>query len=304
MSARQTEDLATLFGIDEKPPKRDSDLEVDDRNTLNDLSNREWLTLTKSVWYSRPGPRDDLKKKHPATFAEEDVEKFVRLFTKQGQLVLDPFLGTGSTILASLRVRRRCIGIELSEEWADIARQRCSRVQPELPIEGAGEYDGRGYEIICGDSRTELARFEDGSFDFILTSPPYWNILDKEGAKVMLERPELARNYGVDTEDLAKLSDYQVFRDNLKIVWKECFRVLKAGRYAVVIVTDFRHGPRYHLYHADIARDLEDCGFTLKGTIILVQDNKNLYAYGIPFSFVPNVHHQIALVVAKEVCPA
>ena len=49
-------------------------------NDLNDLSAKEWVQQTKSVWYSRPGARDKLKKLHPATFAEKDVERlFLRL---------------------------------------------------------------------------------------------------------------------------------------------------------------------------------------------------------------------------------
>ena len=53
------------------------------QNNLNDLSNVEWLTFTKSVWQSRPPPRDELKEQHPATFAENDVEKLILFFTKK-----------------------------------------------------------------------------------------------------------------------------------------------------------------------------------------------------------------------------
>ncbi|MBC7289611.1 MAG: hypothetical protein H5T86_16540 [Armatimonadetes bacterium] len=67
-----------------------------------------------------------------------------------------------------------------------------------------------------------------------------------------------------------------------------------------VVVSDFRLGPRYYLYHADIARSIESAGFVLKGSIILVQDNKNLYPYGIPRTFVPNVHHQNILILQKS----
>jgi len=83
-------------------------------------------------------------------------------------------------------------------------------------------------------------------------------------------------------------------------IWKECRRLLKPGKYICVVVTDFRDGPRYVLFHADVARTLEEAGFVPKGLLVLVQDNKTLYPYGYPYSFVPNIHHQNILVFRKE----
>jgi len=125
-------------------PKESSN-DVDPRNKLNNLSNREWMISTKSVWWSRsednqktefsvgdrkrmigwlidlvgedkavilldqlfpsvlistPPARDMLKKKHPATFAENDIEKLILFFTKENDYVLDPFVGSGSTLVA------------------------------------------------------------------------------------------------------------------------------------------------------------------------------------------------------------
>ena len=66
-----------------------------------------------------------------------------------------------------------------------------------------------------------------------------------------------------------------------------------------VIVSDFRHGPQYYLYHADLANEIQQRGLVLKGVIALLQDSKNLYAYGIPYAFVPNIHHQQILIFQK-----
>ena len=69
---------------------------VDPRNTLNDLTNTEWMVETKSVWFSRPPGRDKLKAQHPATFAETDIVRLIEYFTKRDQKVFDPFLGNFS----------------------------------------------------------------------------------------------------------------------------------------------------------------------------------------------------------------
>ncbi len=272
---------------------------MDPRNQLNDLTNKEWLKLTKSVWYSNPGPRDELKSQHPATFGERDIEQVISLFTKEGETVLDPFLGSGSTLIACTATGRRGIGIELVPRWIDVARERLAKQsgpagQPDLfSTEDM-------WEIIEGDSSQALKEFEDASVDLVVTSPPYWNILAKEGgAKTGNERAHLPTKYSEREDDLGNVSDYDEFLAFLSGIWRECNRVLRPGRYMVVVVSDFRQRERYYLYHADIARSIEEIGMVLKGTTVLVQDNKGLYAYGIPWAYVPNVHHQIMLILQK-----
>src|SRR5881296_2178477 len=82
-------------------------------NRLNDLSGKEWIKFTKSWFVHRPEPRGDQKIRHPASFPESLVREFVQFFTKKGQLVVDPFLGTGSTLVASAEVDRAGIGFRL-----------------------------------------------------------------------------------------------------------------------------------------------------------------------------------------------
>ncbi len=273
----------------------------DPRNRLNALSNREWLKRTKSVWYSRPGPRDELKQQHPATFAESDVARLIELFTKPGESVLDPFLGSGSTLIACLMTGRRGVGVELVERWARVARQRIRRFLAQRNGYPEPLVDPKR-DVIVGDSRVVLRQFDDGSFDFIVTSPPYWNILHKErGMKVEAERRRLRlpTRYSRRPDDLGNIPSYEEFLRQLRPIWAECRRVLAPGRYMAVVVSDFRHRERFYLYHADTARQLESVGLVLKGTIILVQDNKNLYPYGIPYTYVPNVHHQIVLILQR-----
>jgi DNA modification methylase len=274
---------------------------VDARNQLNELSNREWLKRTKSVWYSRPGPRDPLKQQHPATFAESDIVRLLELFTKPGQWVLDPFVGSGSTLIACLMAGRRGVGIELVERWAEVARQRVKNFIAAHRLAWADLVDPER-DILVGDSRQVLRRLADDSFDFVVTSPPYWNILHKEcGLKVTVERRRraLPTRYSDRHDDLGNLASYEDFLQNLMPVWQQCARVLKPEKYMAVVVSDFRHGERYYLYHADTARCIEQTGLVLKGSLVLVQDNKALYPYGIPRSFVPNVHHQMILIFQK-----
>ena len=266
----------------------------DPRNKLNELTNKQWMIETKSVWFSHPPPRDSLKADHPATFAEADVERLIRYFTKGGERVLDPFLGTGSTLVAAQQAGRRGLGVELSEHWAGVARQRLARAAGgELP---------EGLEIRCGDARKVLPRQERDCFDLVVTSPPYWTILRKR-ADHKVKRERLARGlktrYSDAGDDLGNLPSYEAFLIELGRVFRSCIRVLKPGKYLAVVVSDFRDGPKFHLFHADIARICEQAGYTLEGITILVQDSKNLYPYGLPYRFVSNVNHQNIVIMRK-----
>ena len=149
-----------------------------------------------------------------------------------------------------------------------------------------------------------MPTLEDESFDFIVTSPPYWMILRKDlDHKVKAERKSkgLQTRYSDDENDLGNLESYDEFLAELGKVFAECRRVLKKKRYMCVVVSDFRHKSRFVAYHADMSRIVESAGLSLEGITILVQDNKNLYPYGIPYAFVSNIHHQYMLVFRRVV---
>jgi DNA modification methylase len=139
-------------------------------------------------------------------------------------------------------------------------------------------------------------------FDFIITSPPYWNILETVDHKVKQNRVEfdLDIKYSTDEKDLGNIEDYEEFLEILSNIFDRSARILKSRKYLCVIVSDFRKKEKYHLFHADIARAIESKGnFSLKGIRILHQKFKSIYPYGYPFSFVPNVHHQNVLIFQK-----
>lgn len=312
---------------------------VSRKNKLNDLTNSEWLRETKSFWhggggdrsddgrvwtqqrrqelaqwlrenygdedatammeqvipsamYSVAPPRDKRKMEHPATFSERDIERLIRLFTKDGQTVLDPFVGTGSTLLACAETGRRGIGIELVDRWVDVCRERVGEVE-NLFLD---------LQIIHGDAESELEKLDSGCVDFVVTSPPYWSILNKDaGMKVQAERldNDLETTYSDREDDLGNVPDYDTFLDRLEEIFSGCARVLAEGQYLACIVSDFRDGPDFYMYHADMAETIERAGLPLKGITILLQDSKNLYPFAIPYAFVSNIHHQYILIHQK-----
>lgn len=286
-------------GRDESTVAEQLSGEVSPRNTLNDLTAKEWVGETVSVWTQRglgsSHPDAHIEKQHPAPFSFTDVARLIRFFTKRGDVVLDPFVGVGSTLKACAVEGRRGIGIELNEHFAELAKQRlASEITPELwPVPEQ--------RLIVGDARHLTSHLAPDTIDFIVTSPPYWNILHKEDHKVRQERVTkgLTTRYGDDPRDLGNIESYADFLDELVGVLAGCLPVLRKKRYMAVVVSDFRDGAQYRMFHADLAQGLEGAGLTLKGVKILYQRHKRVFPYGYPTSYVPNIHHQYILILQR-----
>lgn len=271
------------------------------RRRLNDLSAKEWLSESVSVWTQRglglSHPETRYERLHPAPFSFSDVARLIRMFTKEGQVVLDPFVGVGSTLKASALESRRGIGIELYPRFAELAR---TRLNEEVPAAYLDRHEQVVYE---GDARVVLDKLPTECVDFLVTSPPYWGILNKRPdhkVKQTRVRHGLTTSYGEDTRDLANIAEYTDFVQEVSAVLTSCGRVLKTGAYLCLILGDFRHGGKYYMFHADMTRALEAEGFVLKAANVLYQRHKRVFPYGFPSAYVSNVHHQNIIVLRKE----
>src|SRR6266568_7991228 len=84
----------------------------DTRNKLNDLTGKEWAQFTRSWFIHNPEPRKEEEILHHAKFPESMISEFVKFFTKKGDVVFDPMLGTGSTLVACDITSRKGVGVE------------------------------------------------------------------------------------------------------------------------------------------------------------------------------------------------
>ena len=82
----------------------------------------EFLEFTKSVWAFTP--QSARQAGHPAPFPEELPRRAIELYTFSDEVVLDPFIGTGSTALAAIKSRRHFVGYDVSSEYVELAQQR------------------------------------------------------------------------------------------------------------------------------------------------------------------------------------
>jgi len=280
------------------PTESDGKL-IDPRNALNELTAKEWIAETVSVWNQRGlgagHPDARIEREHPAPFSFTDVGRLIRFFTKRDNVVLDPFVGVGSTLKACALEGRRGIGIDLNPRFVELTRKRlASEVQDMFAT-------ANQQTILHGDARELVPQIADSSVDFVVTSPPYWSILKKEDHKVRQERLAngLATDYGTYEGDLARIESYDDFLLQLTNILCECKRALKAGKYMAIVVSDFRDKSRYVMFHADLARSLEQIGLEMRGITVLYQRHKKVYPYGYPYSYVPNIHNQFILILQK-----
>lgn len=262
-------------------------------NDMNDLTGKEWIKFTKSWKIYRPRSRGQSEKDHPAKFPEELVEDFVEFFTQEGDWVLDPFLGTGSTLVGCRSMGRNAVGIELTEKYAEVAKDR-ARQQSLNPVE---------LEVMNEDCRDALPEL-DREFDYCLTSPPYWNMLKKSRGGVESEHKKREKE-GLDTKysdskrDLGNIRKYEEFIDELEQIFLKVHDVLKDGGYLTVVVQNIRtdDGEMKPLAW-DLASRLGE-NYQLKQEKLWLQDDKPLGIWGYPSEYVSNVAHHYCLVFKK-----
>ena len=78
------------------------------------------------------GPERLKKPKHPTQKPVKLLKHLINIATNKGEVVLDPFMGVGSTGVASIEIERKFIGIEIEKEYFNAAEQRIKRIQPSL----------------------------------------------------------------------------------------------------------------------------------------------------------------------------
>ena len=119
----------------------------------------EFLASTLDVWHIPP--ESARRVGHPAPFPVELPERVIHLYTFEDDLVLDPFLGSGTTAIAALRAGRRFVGYDTDPEYVSLARHRVDAAMsaPLVPIQAAAPEDGRAVSAMAEQVLTD-AGFE------------------------------------------------------------------------------------------------------------------------------------------------
>jgi DNA modification methylase len=262
-------------------------------NKLNDMTGKEWTKFTCS-WFIFNALPSDLKEErevtietesHPATFSPTMVSEFIRFFTKEGQNVLDPFAGIGSTLVACKRTGRIGYGIELNPKYFEIIKKRV----PEFS------------DNIFKDDCRNIDKLALPKIHYSISSPPYWDVLNRstDGFKKERENRGLDVKYSDSDKDLGNISNYHEFLKEVCSVYFKMYDILADGAYITIIVKNVKKRGKMYPLAWDIARILSE-KYVLKDEKIWIQDKISLSPYGYPNSWASNILHHYCLILRKE----
>ncbi|WP_307167850.1 TRM11 family methyltransferase [Carboxydocella sp. ULO1] len=170
-------------------------------------------------------------------------------YSSEGELILDPMVGSGTTLIEAKILGRKGIGVDINEKAINITRER-------IKI----DYNNTesNFKLFNADARN-LYFIKDESIDLILTHPPYLNIISYSEGKI--------------DGDLSNISGVKKFCDELEIIIAELYRVLKPNRYCAILIGDTRKGRHYVPLAYYVMERFLNQGFALKEDIIKIQHN-------------------------------
>jgi DNA modification methylase len=257
---------------------------------LNELDGRTWEKYSISVWHISK-TKEEAKLQHPAMFPIELCKRLIQIYTKKKDIVLDPFMGSGSAIVAARDLERKGIGLDINPDFVEIARKR-------LAQQKIVKLDVEEPTLQCADAIDLLKLVKPESVDLVITSPPYWIIHTRKRTADYKE----SRPYSSLERDLGNISDYNRFMNELKNIFEKVYVALKPGKRCIVIVMDIRQGSQFIPFHMDVSDMMKEIGYVLEDIIIWNREREysNLRPLGYPYVFIVNKIHEYILIFRKD----
>lgn len=200
------------------------------QNKCNNLSGKEWLKNSISIWSGLKKSPEEKAIKHPASFPFALVKRLLDSFTNDDdKVVLDPFVGIGSTVIQAMRSNKYGIGFDIYKEYLEIAKNRIMQTN-------LFDHNNAKYSFILDNALNIPKHLDNDSVDIIITSPPYWDILNQKRTADGKEK----RKYGDNVEDLGLLGEYNSFMQQLSRIFAVVTKILKKNKYCIINVMDVR----------------------------------------------------------------
>jgi len=260
-------------------------------NHINCMTPKEWIKSQIGIWefyYESRDIRD--KDVHPAVFPIAMAKKVIELFTHKGELVLDPFVGVGTTLVAAKDLKRNAVGFDLNPKYIKVSRERLA--QTTVTKEDTQQI------AIADDARNIDQYLEPETVKLVFTSPPYANLLNrprlnKSRRGNLRENKQFLRveQYSQDPRDLGTL-EIEGYAKALTEIYKKILPLIKPRAHNVINVPDIwcsdkKYGRRIpihiHVYHAML-----DAGFEFRNTIIWNRNNlvNKVGIFGWPSNYI------------------
>lgn len=256
------------------------------KNHLNCMTPKEWMKSQLGVWkFSYEGRDIRDKAAHPATYPIALAQKCIELFTHKGELVVDPFVGSGTTLIAARDTNRNAVGFDLSQKYIDLC---CHRLSQESLFQETQQL------AICDDARNIPLYFEPESVSLFLTSPPYANLLNRK-RKNKSRRSDHRKNeqylkieqYSQDPMDLGTLS-LEEYAQAMGQIYKGVLPLLRPKAHCIINVPDMWWENERITIHIAIVEALRNVGYELRNIIIWDRTNivNKIGIFGWPSNYI------------------
>jgi len=253
---------------------------------LNCLTPKQWLKDQIGVWqfrYERRDVRD--KSLHPAAFPIALATRCIELFTHKGQLVLDPFVGSGTTLLAARDTGRNAAGFDLNSDYIALAEQRLAAEPPRI--------DSRQV-AVCDDARGVTEYLQPETVSLLLTSPPYANLLNRRRRNKSRRGPDRRNDqylqveqYSQDPRDLGLLPLAR-YAEEMGAIFAGLLPLLRPGAHCVVNVPDMWWEDQRVTLHIALVDALRAVSYELRNIIIWDRTNivNRIGIFGWPSNYI------------------
>jgi DNA modification methylase len=250
------------------------------------MTAKEWMKSQMGVWqfyYEKRDIRD--RTLHPATYPISLAKKCIELFTHQGELVLDPFVGSGTTLVAAQDLNRNAVGFDLQEKYISLCKQRLA----------SDNFFNKSKQIaVKDDARNIAARLPEESVSLIMTSPPYANLLNRKrlnksrrGDQRKNEQYLKVEQYSQDARDLGTLA-LDPYAQQMAEIYGSLLPLLKPKAHCVINVPDMWWENRRITIHVSLIEALRRVGYELRNIIIWDRTNivNQIGIFGWPSNYI------------------
>jgi DNA modification methylase len=253
-------------------------------NNLNCLTAKEWLKSQIGVWQFNYESRDVRDKNiHPATFPISLAKKVIELFTHQGELVVDPFVGSGTTLVAANDLDRNAVGFDLQESYIELCEQR---------ILAQSLFNKSMQLALQEDARNISKHLKPETVSLIWTSPPYANLLNRERknkSRRNRDNGQLGKveQYSQDERDLGTMS-LEEYTKTMGDIYEKLLPLLKPKAHCVINVPDMWWENRRITIHVALIEELRKRGYELRNVIIWDRTNivNRIGIFGWPSNYI------------------
>lgn len=253
---------------------------------LNCMTSKDWIKSQLGVWQVNYSGRDIRDKNiHPATFPISLARRVIELFTHEGQLVIDPFVGSGTTLVAAQELNRNALGFDLQENYINLCEERLLR----------DHLFNQAQQLAIQDDALHIPNYiTPETVSLIWTSPPYANLLNRK-RKNKSRRGNERKNaqlgkveqYSQDPRDLGTMP-LEEYTTAMGDIFEHLLPLLRPKAHCVINVPDMWWENERITIHVSLIEELRKRGYELRNTIIWDRTNivNRIGIFGWPSNYI------------------